>query len=126
MIAADTSSLIAFLSGEAGKDTAHLQRALDDQLLVFPPVVLSEILSDPKLDPLLGRALKSVPLIELTEGFWERVGRSRARLLQRKLKARLADALISQCCIDAKIPLIARDTDFRHFAKHCGLKLLNL
>jgi predicted nucleic acid-binding protein len=35
----------------------------------------------------------------------------------------LADALIAQSCIDHEISLIARDGDFRHFAKHCGLKL---
>jgi predicted nucleic acid-binding protein len=44
-------------------------------------------------------------------------------LLARKLRARLPDTLIAQSCIDHDIPLIARDTDFRHFAKHCGLKL---
>jgi predicted nucleic acid-binding protein len=35
----------------------------------------------------------------------------------------LGDALIAQSCIDHDVPLITRDTDFRHFAKHCGLKL---
>jgi hypothetical protein len=44
-------------------------------------------------------------------------------LLLKGLKARLADALIAQCCIDADVPLIARDSDFRHFKRWCGLKL---
>ena len=39
------------------------------------------------------------------------------------LKAKLADALIAQCCIDADVPLIARDADYRHFERWCGLKL---
>jgi predicted nucleic acid-binding protein len=39
------------------------------------------------------------------------------------LLARLLDALIAQSCIDHDVMLIARDDDFRHFAKHCGLKL---
>jgi predicted nucleic acid-binding protein len=44
-------------------------------------------------------------------------------LLGKGLKARLGDALVAQACIDHNIPLIARDGDFRHFVKHCGLKL---
>jgi predicted nucleic acid-binding protein len=39
------------------------------------------------------------------------------------LKAALADSLIAQCCIDADVALIARDGDYRHFAKWCGLRL---
>jgi len=31
--------------------------------------------------------------------------------------------LIAQACIDNDVALITRDADFRHFAKHCGLKL---
>jgi len=34
----------------------------------------------------------------------------------------LADTLIAQICIDHDVPLITRDKDFRHFAKH-GLRL---
>jgi len=36
----------------------------------------------------------------------------------------LADTLIAQSCIDYRVPLITRDSDFRHFAKYCGLILL--
>jgi predicted nucleic acid-binding protein len=35
----------------------------------------------------------------------------------------MPDALIAQCCIDADVPLIARDKDYRHFESWCGLKL---
>ena len=35
----------------------------------------------------------------------------------------MADALIAQCCIDANVTLIARDRDYRHFERWCGLKL---
>jgi len=57
------------------------------------------------------------------EGFWERAGESRRLILLKGLKAKLADTLVAQCCIDADVPLIARDGDFRHFAQWCGLKL---
>jgi len=39
-------------------------------------------------------------------------------------KARLADTLIAQACIENAVPLITRDKDFRHFQKYGGLKLL--
>ena len=45
--------------------------------------------------------------------------------MSKGLKARALDSLIAQCCIDADVPLIARDTDYRHFAKWCGLKLVS-
>jgi predicted nucleic acid-binding protein len=41
----------------------------------------------------------------------------------KRLKAKVADTLIAQSCIDHDVALITRDGDFRHFAKHCGLKL---
>ena len=56
-------------------------------------------------------------------GFWERAGLGRRLILSKGLRARLADTLIAQCCIDAGAPLIARDNDYRHFVRWCGLKL---
>jgi predicted nucleic acid-binding protein len=65
----------------------------------------------------------NVAVLELLEGYWIRAAASRAKMLSQKLRARLADALIAQSCIDHDLALITRDNDFRHFAKHCGLKL---
>ena len=39
------------------------------------PVVLTELLSDPKLDAGVGRTLAGLPLMEIQDGFWERAGR---------------------------------------------------
>lgn len=86
--------------------------------------MVTELLSDPKLPKDLARYISELPRIGIGDGFWERAGKNRARLLQRKLKARLADTLIAQSCIDSKFTLIARDGDFRHFLKHCGLRLV--
>lgn len=47
-----------------------------------------------------------------------------AKLMTKKLRARLADALIAQSCLDHEIPLITRDRDFQNFAKYAGLNLL--
>ena len=90
--------------------------------LILPPPVLSELLSKPQRSQ-IESALLRLPLIELTDGFWMRAGETRRVLLSRGFKAAMADALIAQCCIDTDVMLIARDGDYRHFARWCGLKL---
>jgi len=124
MVAVDTSTLIAFLRGEEGTDVQAFDRALESSQAVLPPVVLVEILSDPKLDPRVSRLLLALPLLQSHSGFWERAAATRAKVLARRLRARLADTLISQSCIDHGIPLIARDADFRHFSRHADLELV--
>jgi predicted nucleic acid-binding protein len=122
LIATDTSSLVAYLSGEAGDDVVRIEAAMSARELGLPPPVLSELLSKPDLSQIEG-LLAGIPLMELTEGFWHRAGAARRTLLLRGVKAALADCLIAQCCIDADAPLIARDRGYRHFARWCGLKL---
>ncbi len=124
MIAADTSSMVAFLQGEPGEDADLIQSALDHQQLVLPPVVLAELLSDPALPRPVRTLLAGLPILEIEPGFWVRAGVLRASLLKRKKKARVADALIAQSCLDQSTPLVTRDRDFRHFAAAAGLPLL--
>ena len=47
-----------------------------------------------------------------------------AAVLSRARKARLADTLIAQSCLDYDVPLISRDRDFRSFARTSPLRLL--
>jgi predicted nucleic acid-binding protein len=124
VIAADTSSWIAFLEGSSGEDVQLLDRALEDRQLVMVPVVLTEILSDPKLPSDVAETFSEIPLIELASGYWQRAGALRAKVLATRRKARLGDALIAQSCIDQGIPLITRDRDFRSFAEAAKLNLV--
>ena len=124
MIAVDTSSMIAFLEGARGADTDVVQSALEHQQLVLPPVVLTELLSDPGLTKAVRTLLAALPLLEIEPGFWERAGTLRASILTQRKKARIADALIAQSCLDQSVPLVTRDRDFRHFARDAGLPLL--
>lgn len=124
MIAIDSSSLIAYLSGQPGRDTDAVDLALQQGQAVLPPVVLSEILSEPKLPPDVAALLEQIPLLEIAEGYWSRTGILRASLLRKRRKARLADCLIAQSCLDLEVPLITRDRDFRSIASACGLTLL--
>ena len=47
MIAADTSSLVAYFSGNDGTDVEKLAAAISSGELVLPAVVVTETLSDP-------------------------------------------------------------------------------
>jgi predicted nucleic acid-binding protein len=124
VIAVDTSSMIAFLEGAPGDDVELVQSALDHQQLVLPPPVLTELLSDPALEPSVCALLTALPQLQLEPGFWDRAGLLPASVLKRRLKARVADALIAQSCLDQTVPLVTRDKDVRHFAKAAGLALL--
>ena len=124
MIAADTSTLVAYLAGEKGEDVDALDAALGDSQVCLPPVVLTELLSAPDLPRRVLELLDELPVLEIRDGYWRRPGILRARVLAARHKARLADALIAQSCLDEDVPLISRDADFRWFAKGGGLKLV--
>jgi predicted nucleic acid-binding protein len=124
MIAADTSSMVAFLEGDAGDDAEVIQSALDHEQLALPPVVLAELLSDPALPKSVRTLLAGLPILDVEPGFWQRAGLLRASVLKQKKKARVADALIAQSCLDQSTPLVTRDKDFRHVASAAGLPLL--
>lgn len=124
MIAVDTSSLIAFLRGDGGGDVEAVDKALELEQAVLPPVVVTEVLSAPALSPRVSRLIKELPVLEIRPGFWERAAAIRTAVLAEKRRARLADTLITQSCIDHRVPLITRDSDFRQFAEHAGLQLV--
>ncbi|MGQ0663521.1 MAG: PIN domain-containing protein [Pseudomonadota bacterium] len=123
MIAVDTSTLIAYLAGEGGRDVEAMDLALAHNQARLPPVVVTETLSAPNAPALLARLILALPILDIGDGYWQRAGQLRRRILARGLKAPLADALICQSCLDHELPLLTRDGDFKHFARHCGLKL---
>ena len=118
MIAADTSTWIAFLQGETANDTELLDQALQDRQLLMVPVVLTELSVD------VARTLCDLPAIEMGNDYWQRAGALRAKVLAKRRGARLGDALIPLSCIDGGISLLTRDRDFRAFAEAAGLKLI--
>lgn len=124
MIAADTSTWIAFFQGQAGKDVEQLDRGLENRQVLMIPPVLAELLSDPDITSEVSKALSELPLIEVQPGFWSRAGALRASVLAKRRKARLGDALIAQSCLDAGIPLLTRDREFRVFTEAADLAIL--
>jgi predicted nucleic acid-binding protein len=93
-------------------------------MVVMVPVVLTELLSDPALPTGVAQTLSEVPLMEMESGYWRRAGELRAKVLAKRRKARLGDALIAQTCIDGGVPLLTRDRDFRVFAEAARLDLI--
>ena len=124
MIALDTSSIIAFLDGSTGKDVLAVDLALEQRQAVLPPAVLCELLSVPDLPRRPRTLFGQLPLLDVLDGYWERAGLLRARILKKRRTARLADALIAQSCLDHDVPLISRDRDFRAFSGLSSLQLL--
>jgi predicted nucleic acid-binding protein len=123
MIAADTSTWVAFLGGGVGDDVRMLDRALEDRQVLMVPVVLTELLSDPKLPSRVAQTLSEVPLVEIGSGYWQRAGALRAKVLAKRRKARLGDALIAQSCVDCGISLLTRDRGLLAFAEAASLDL---
>ena len=124
MLCVDTSSLIAYLEGAEGEDVNMIDQAFADQVGVITPITVTEVLSDPSLNKNVRETILQLPALPLSERFWERAGLLRAKVLRGGHKAKLADTLIAQNCLDHHATLITRDRDFRIFEKLAGLKLL--
>ncbi len=123
MIAVDTSTLVAYLSGESGEDIQKLQTSLLAGQLRICPIVITEVLSGTS-NPNIKNVLSCIQRLEFLEGFWERAADVRRVLIKKGLKSKVADAVIAQSAIDHHVPLLTRDKDFRHYVKHCGLKII--
>ena len=68
--------------------------------------------------------LGQLPLLPVLDGYWERAGALRARVIATGREAPLADALIAQSCLDNGVGLVTRDADFRHFEMVTELRLV--
>jgi len=124
MIAADTSTWVAFLRAEPGRDVELLTEALNDHQLTMVPAVLTELLSAINLPQETASYLRAIPRIALHPEYWENAGLLRAKILSRGRRARLGDALIAEACLAEGIRLLTRDQDFGVFAEAAGLFLL--
>ena len=126
IIAADSSVLIDLQQGKSAPYLTFLIECLNADELCLPPAVLTEIISNPRKDNKTYEYLHHITLLEIGEGYWNRAGLLRKKLLLKGLKAKLGDALIAQACIDNEVPLLTRDADFEHYVKFGGLKLAKI
>jgi predicted nucleic acid-binding protein len=122
MIASDTSAWIEYFKGDDTPASRLLELSLRDGNAVMPEPVLFEILSGPGITAGIAEMVAKLPLLRLLPEFWERAAALRRDLLKKNLRARAMDCLISQICIDHKVPLNTSDSDFRHFVRF-GLRM---
>jgi len=118
--------MVAYFRGEPGQDVELADQALADGLLALAPASVAELLSDPRLSRWVEKSLLGIVQLEITAGYWERVGRLRALLFRHRLRPKLADSLIAQSCLDHRVALITRDRDFASIQRLAGLRLLHL
>ncbi len=124
MITVDSSTLIAYITGDFSRDTDILHESfIQNKTVALCPLVVTEMASV-VLDAQVRGLLQQFHRLEFKDGFWERAGALRYQLIHRKLKAGIADAIIAQSAIDHAAPLLTRDRDFRHYATLCGLELV--
>jgi len=123
VIALDSSALIAYLQGESGGVPDAVEVVLAGHQACLPPVVLTEVTSDPKVGARVLTLVAGLPLLTVGDGYWARAGELRRRVLSRGHKARLADTLIAQSCLDHDVQLLTADRDFQRFARATGLRL---
>jgi predicted nucleic acid-binding protein len=122
MLVADTNVWIAYLADDAGDDVGWLDAAMVAEATYMAPMVLAELLSSPAISGVETAALKRIPLLPVTDEYWERVGLLRATLQARRCRPRLVDTMIAQICIDHQASLLTRDAGFHRFID-AGLRL---
>jgi predicted nucleic acid-binding protein len=125
LIVADSSVLIPWAEGNPTDKTRLLRFHMQQRTLRVAPVSITELLSAPNLRPEVRLVAETLDLLELRDGYWARTGLLRGRCIAAGGRARIADALIAQACLDADLPLLTNDADFEVFKLIGGLKLVD-
>lgn len=126
MIVADSSVLIPWAEGHVTVKTDLLDYHIGQNTLRVVPVSITELLSARDLRPEIRLVAETLDLLQFQDGYWVRAGLLRGLCLSAGRRARLADTLIAQACLDADLPLLTNDADFDVFASVGGLRLVQL
>ncbi len=123
MIAIDACVVISFLAGEALHEVDAFAALLASERAVLAPSTIAELLSDPKGGEQVAAMIDGLKTLPIEDGYWRRAGLLRAAVKRGGRKAALGDALAAQACLDADVPLLTSDTDFKAFAEVAKLRL---
>jgi len=123
MIAVDACVVISFLQGETNSAVKRVASLLNTDEVVLAPSTVAELLSDPKGGPETMALIEGLETLPLAPGYWARAGLLRASVRRVGRKAALGDALAAQACLDAQVPLLTSDADFRAFVEVSNLQL---
>ena len=123
MTVVDACVVISFLAGEATPEVEMLAALLSSAEAIVAPSTVTELLSDPSGGRGLAPLIDHFQTIEIGEGYWARAGQLRASVRRAGRKAALGDALLAQACLDADLPLLTSDRDFKVFTQLSKLRL---
>jgi predicted nucleic acid-binding protein len=123
VIAIDACVVISFLNGETSPTVETFIALLEPDSAVLAPPTVTELWSDRTGGDETAAVVAGKKTLPLTEGYWERARHLRATVRRAGRKAALGDALAAQACLDADVPLLTTDGDFRAFSKLAGLRL---
>lgn len=123
MTVVDACVVISFLAGETTPEVESLAALLVNAEAILAPSTITELLSDPKGGSGVEPLIDHLQTVEITEGYWARAGRLRASVRRTGRKAALGDALLAQACLDADLPLLTADSDFKVFTQFSNLRL---
>jgi predicted nucleic acid-binding protein len=123
---ADSSIWIDFFRGEKGDDIDFFELSLQEGRILMAPVVLSELLSSHRISEETEKFLLDLEFTEPKPGFWQKAGKLRRDLAKTGFHASLPDCLITQTCLEYRLPLLTRDQGIKKFGPKLGLTVLSL
>jgi len=120
---ADTSVLIDRVNG---RSVPALDLALAEELLIVPPLVISELVSGATRAKETAAIAELLPILKLHETnlcHWIAVGDLRRDLAAHGVNLTIPDAHVAQCAIDLDATLITGDKVFDIVSRYIPLRL---
>ena len=122
-VVVDTSVWIDFL---AGHSVPALEEALQNSLVILPPLVVAELISGARrekekneIEQLIGK----LPVHETPLAHWIRVGELRRTLQNKGCSVSTPDAHVAQCALDRDAVLLSFDSVFTRIARLSPLRV---
>ena len=122
-VVVDTSVWIEFLAGRA---VPSLEEALQNSLVVLPPLVVAELISGARREKekkAIERLILDLPIHETPLAHWIQVGELRRALMNNGFSVSTPDAHVAQCALDRNAVLLSRDAVFPRIARLSSLRV---
>ena len=128
MIVVDSSVWIDFFHGVSTPEVERLDRLLGVTPLAIGDLVLVEVMQGFRTDQDVATArqlFRSLALLPMLGGSNAWKAAENVRQLRRKgiTVRKTIDGIIATACIEANLPLLFSDRDFRPYVEHLGLEV---
>jgi predicted nucleic acid-binding protein len=130
MILIDSTVWIDYFNGAATWQTAHLDAALSEQLVLIGDIILAEVLQGFRDDSEFDEARRALGVLEQVGMLGPFLAVESARSYRRLRKMgitvrKTVDCLIATYCIANQCALLHADRDFDPFEEHLGLTVVH-